>query len=215
MTPGKFIISATPSARGCSRISRISSGPSDPSGDSKCDAGTHEDAITNTSSGSPSVARRYQRIPSTPATLASSCGSLTTAVVPRGTTARANCAGVSLADSRCTWASMNPGTSHFPRPSIRSPPVVGADPGDLAVGERDVAVEPLAGEGGEDLSALDDGVGLRVSAGYCDQALAHRPIMSSGRTGTRGSALPVAARSAATTAGVEEIVGGSPIPRSP
>ena len=122
ITPGKFIISATPSARGWRRISRISSGPSDPNEDSKCDAGTHDDAITNTSSGSPSVASRYQRIPSSPATLASSCGSLTTAVVPRGTTARANWAGVSLADSRCTCASMNPGTRNRPRPSMRSPP---------------------------------------------------------------------------------------------
>ena len=39
--------------------------------------------------------------------------------------------------------------------------------------------------------------------------------MSSGRTGTRVSAAPVAARSAETIAGVEEIVGGSPTPRSP
>ena len=35
MTPGKFIISATPSARGWRRIARISSGPSGPTGDSK------------------------------------------------------------------------------------------------------------------------------------------------------------------------------------
>jgi hypothetical protein len=39
--------------------------------------------------------------------------------------------------------------------------------------------------------------------------------MSSGRTGTRVSGLPVAARIAATIAGVEEIVGGSPTPRRP
>ena len=122
MTPGKFIISATPSARGWRRISRISSGPSGPRGDSKSDAGTHDGAITKTSSGSPSVAASSQSTPSTPATLAISCGSQTTAVVPRGTTARANSPGVSLADSRCTWASMNPGTRYFPRPSIRSPP---------------------------------------------------------------------------------------------
>ena len=43
----------------------------------------------------------------------------------------------------------------------------------------------------------------------------HSPTMSSGRTGTRVSAAPVAARSAATIAGVEEIVGGSPMPRRP
>ncbi len=39
--------------------------------------------------------------------------------------------------------------------------------------------------------------------------------MCSGRTGTRVSGRPVAARIAATMAGVEEIVGGSPAPRSP
>ena len=38
--------------------------------------------------------------------------------------------------------------------------------------------------------------------------------MSSGRTGTRVSSLPVAARSAATTAAVETTVGGSPTPLS-
>jgi hypothetical protein len=39
--------------------------------------------------------------------------------------------------------------------------------------------------------------------------------MSSGRTGTRLSSRPVAARIAATIAGVLEIVGGSPTPFAP
>ena len=39
--------------------------------------------------------------------------------------------------------------------------------------------------------------------------------MSSGRTGTRLSSLPVAARIAATIAGVLDIVGGSPTPLAP
>ena len=39
--------------------------------------------------------------------------------------------------------------------------------------------------------------------------------MSSGRTGTRASATPDAARTAATIAGVDEIVGGSPTPFAP
>ena len=39
--------------------------------------------------------------------------------------------------------------------------------------------------------------------------------MCSGRTGTWFSGSPVAARMAATTAGPEEIVGGSPTPRKP
>lgn len=41
------------------------------------------------------------------------------------------------------------------------------------------------------------------------------PVMCSGRTGTWFSASPVAARIAATMAGPEEIVGGSPTPRTP
>jgi len=80
MTPGKFIISATPSARGCRNTARISSGPNGPTGDSKSDAGTHDGAITNTSSGSPpSDAFASSRIRSTSppsqATAASFAGS--------------------------------------------------------------------------------------------------------------------------------------------
>jgi hypothetical protein len=41
------------------------------------------------------------------------------------------------------------------------------------------------------------------------------PVMCSGRTGTRLSGSPVAARIAATMAGPEEIAGGSPTPRRP
>ena len=41
------------------------------------------------------------------------------------------------------------------------------------------------------------------------------PTTSPGLTGTRVSAAPVAARTAATTAGVEEMVGGSPMPLAP
>ena len=107
-----------------------------------------------------------------------------------------------------------PGHQPLPAPVDPLAALVGPDAGDPAVGERDVAVQPLAGERGEDARALDDGVGLRVAPGDGDQAL-HKPIMSSGRSGTRVSGRPVAARTAATTAGVEEIVGGSPIPRSP
>ena len=91
-------------------------------GDSKPLAGTHEGAITNTASGSPSEASSIQCTPSEPSTLATSCGSHTIAVVPCGSTARANWAGVSLEDSTCMCASMNPGTSRCPRASIRSPP---------------------------------------------------------------------------------------------
>ena len=58
-------------------------------------------------------------------------------------------------------------------------------------------------------SPRDDGDQPRAGAAP------HSPTMSSGRTGTRVSGAPVAERSAATIAGVEEIVGGSPTPRSP
>ena len=91
-------------------------------GDSNALAGTQDGAITYTVSGSPSEASSIQCTPSEPSTLATSCGSQTIAVVPCGSTARANCAGVSLEDSTCMCASMNPGTSHLPRASIRSPP---------------------------------------------------------------------------------------------
>ena len=68
----------------------------------------------------------------------------------------------------------------------------------------------------EDPRAGDHEVGRGVAAGDGDQVrAAHRPTMLVGADGTRVSARPVAARSAATTAGVEEIVGGSPIPRRP
>ena len=46
-------------------------------------------------------------------------------------------------------------------------------------------------------------------------AIRHRYTMSRGRTGTRTHGAPVAARIAATTAGVDEIVGGSPTPFAP
>jgi hypothetical protein len=41
------------------------------------------------------------------------------------------------------------------------------------------------------------------------------PVMCSGRIGTRRNGFPVAARIAAATAGPDEIVGGSPTPRTP
>ena len=68
---------------------------------------------------------------------------------------------------------------------------VAAESRDPAVGDRDVDVEPLAGERGEDACALDHQVGLVVAASDVDQAAAadslehQRPprTMSSGRIG--------------------------------
>ena len=51
-------------------------------GDSNDDAGTHDEAMTNTSSGTLSQQSSSQWMPSVPSTLATSCGSATTAVVP-------------------------------------------------------------------------------------------------------------------------------------
>jgi hypothetical protein len=44
---------------------------------------------------------------------------------------------------------------------------------------------------------------------------AQTPVTCSGRMGTRRSGRPQAARTAAATAGPEEMVGGSPTPRTP
>ena len=80
-------------------------------GDSNDDAGTHDGAMKYTSTGSPSHASASQCTPSVPSTLAISCGSATTAVVPNGRTSRANSSTMSFDDSMCTCASMKPGTT--------------------------------------------------------------------------------------------------------
>ena len=92
-----------------------------------------------------------------------------------------------------------------------------AKPGDVAVTDGDVHLEPLAGEDGQDAAAAHDEIGGLVTPRDCDPAreVVHRPTMSSGRTGTRASSLVVASRSAATTAAVETTVGGSPTPFRP
>ena len=102
---------------------------------------------------------------------------------------------------------------------------VAAEARDAPVGDRHVDVEPLLGEGREHLGVLDHEIGRDVTARDIDQTAtadslehAQRPslkTMSSGLTGTRTSSTPVAARTAATMAGVEEIVGGSPTPLAP
>ena len=70
-------------------------------------AGTHEGAITSIERREPFAHSSMKRIPSRPRTLAISCGSVTTVVVPRGTTARANSAGVASELSMWTCASMS------------------------------------------------------------------------------------------------------------
>src|SRR5229473_7656914 len=122
ITPGKFIISATPIVRWRRRRLSMSPVVNGRRGDSKRDAGTQEDAMTYTSRGRSVQQSRSQWMPSVPSTLAISCGSATTAVVPCASTARANSSTISLEDSMCMWASIKPGTRKAPETSRRSRP---------------------------------------------------------------------------------------------
>ena len=169
ITPGKFIISARPITRRRRSSASRSPGVSSRRGDSNDDAGTHDDAMKKTSSGSPSVASISQCTPSVPSTFAISCGSATTAVVPSGRTRRANASGRSFDDSRCMWASMRPGTTQRPDASIDLVAFVVTEPGDEAVGDRDVDLEPLAREDAEDLPPR-----TTTSAGSSPRATASR-----------------------------------------
>ena len=63
------------------------------------------------------------------------------------------------------WASMKPGHDEAAGRVDHLGAVVLADPGDHAVGDRDVGVEPLPREDAEDAAAADDGVGGLVSSG--------------------------------------------------
>ncbi len=77
-------------------------------------AGTQDEAITYMLSGPNFALSNMKRMPSRPSTLAISCGSVMTVVVPRGTTARANSAGGTSELSMWTWASMKPGATNEP-----------------------------------------------------------------------------------------------------
>src|SRR6202030_1881004 len=95
-------------------------------------------------------------------------------------------------------------------------PSVPPAPADVPAASGPAALEPLTCEDRQDASAADDEVGGLVAARHRDPAReAHRPTMSSGRTGTRASSRRFATRSADRTAAVETTVGGSPTPLSP
>src|SRR5581483_1414708 len=127
-TPGKFIISARPRTRRRRRSASRSPVVSARRGDSKREAGTDEDAMNHTSSGIRPQTSSSQCTPSVPSTFAISCGSATTAVVPNGSTSRANSSTSSFDDSRCMCASTNPGTTKRPSASSVSRPSYAPSP---------------------------------------------------------------------------------------
>ncbi len=61
-------------------------------------------------------------MPSSPSTLAISCGSQIAVVTPWGSTQRSNSCGVTSEDSTWRWVSMKPGTANRPLPSISRVP---------------------------------------------------------------------------------------------
>ena len=218
MTPGKFIISATPSARGWRRMASHVVRPERPARRLEVRRRharrRHHEHVERQP---PRARRAASGRPRRRARWRSRAGRRRPRSSRAARTARANSCGVSFDDSRWTCASMKPGTRYGPARVEPLAAVVRADAGDPPVGDGHVAVEPLARERGEDLRALDHEVGLGVAAGDGDQVrqVAHRPAMS------RGAPAPAAAdarsrrAAAATTAGVDEIVGGSPTPRRP
>ncbi len=84
--------------------------------------GTQDDSCTRRSISTCRDASWNQRIPSTPMTLAISCGSQIAVVIPRGVTQRSNSCGVTRLLSTCRCVSMNPGTSTSPATSITAAP---------------------------------------------------------------------------------------------
>ena len=94
----------------------VNAAPADANGDS----GTHDDAATPKVNGKCSAASMSARIPSMPATLAISCGSAATAVVPHGNTALTYSLTHIFDDSKCICASTKPGTKAAPSTSMTS-----------------------------------------------------------------------------------------------
>ena len=82
--------------------------------------GTQDESCTRRSISRCGEACWNQRMPSTPRTLAISCGSQIAVVIPRGVTQRSNSCGVTRLLSTWRWVSMNPGTSTSPATSTTS-----------------------------------------------------------------------------------------------
>ena len=112
--------SATPRAPWRVMSSPMSAASSVAPADSKGEAGTQLDAYTANVNGSGAAASISARMPGIPSTLAISCGSAATAVVPAGSTVATNSSIHSLVDSRCMCASTKPGVSAAPSTSMTS-----------------------------------------------------------------------------------------------
>src|SRR5579884_2486885 len=120
--------SAMPRTRRRSSRSGNSGASSAAAGDSKSLAGTQDGIITYTPSGTLLLAASMYSTPASPRTLAISCGSITTDVVPRGRTARANSSTFSFELSMWQWPSMKPGRTILPETSWMSCPSYAPSP---------------------------------------------------------------------------------------
>ena len=168
--------------------------------------------MKKTSSGRRAQTSWSQCTPSVPSTFAISWGSATTAVVPSGSTSRAN----SSTSSLRTYVGVDEAGHHPAAVGVEHlPAFVLAQAGDVPVADGDVRLEPLPREDRQHPPAANDEIGRLGTPGDGDtasQLLGHSPARSSGRTGTRRRSRPLAARRAETMAAVETTVGGSPRP---
>ena len=123
--------------------------------------------MKKTSSWSPEDASRSQCTPSTPRTLAISCGSATTAVVPERQHEPRELVDHELDRLEVHVRVDEPGDDEASLRVERLAPFVVAEPRDDSVDDRDVHVEPLAREDGEDTAAADDEVGRLVPPRDC------------------------------------------------
>ena len=110
-TAGTFMTSAKPMTSGLSIKVRSSSAVSEAPEVSNGVAGTHDGNMKRMSTAASLASCSMNRMPSSPHTLAISCGSATMVVVPLERIKRANSVGRSIEDSICTCASIKPGTS--------------------------------------------------------------------------------------------------------
>ena len=132
--------------------------------------------MKKTSSCSPDEASSSQWTPSTPRTFAISCGSATIAVVPSGSIEAGELVDEQLHRLEVHVRVDEARDDVAARRVDRLAPLVRAEPGDHAVDDRDVALEPFAREDRQDAAAADDEVGGLVSAsdGDCSFETGHR-----------------------------------------